>query len=59
MIEKLTRSIEAARVRNVEARLMDAEALEFGNGQFDVVTCAFVLFFFPDRMRALSEFARG
>jgi O-methyltransferase / aklanonic acid methyltransferase len=58
MIAKLTRSIDSAGVRNVQARLMDAQDLKFGDGEFDVVTCALVVFFFSDRVRALSELGR-
>ena len=58
MVNNLNRAIEASAVRNANARLMDAEALEFADDSFDVVTCAFAVFFFPDRVGALLEFAR-
>jgi ubiquinone/menaquinone biosynthesis C-methylase UbiE len=37
---------------------MDAERLGFASSSFDVVTCAFSLFQFPDMQRALLEMAR-
>jgi ubiquinone/menaquinone biosynthesis C-methylase UbiE len=43
---------------NAEARQMDAEHLDFGDGSFDVVTCGFSLQFFPALDRALAEFRR-
>jgi len=58
MIEVLNRSIDAARLRHVQVQLMDAEALTFDGRSFDAVTCGFAVFHFPDRVRALAEFAR-
>ena len=43
---------------NVELRQMDAERLEFHDGTFDVVTCAFSVNFFPDMEVALGEMHR-
>jgi ubiquinone/menaquinone biosynthesis C-methylase UbiE len=37
---------------------MDVDALTFADRSFDVITCGFGLFFFPDRMHALTELAR-
>jgi ubiquinone/menaquinone biosynthesis C-methylase UbiE len=42
----------------VELRVMDAERLDFAAGTFDVVTCAFAVFFLPDPDRAAAEFHR-
>lgn len=58
MVDVLDRSIDSAGLRHVEVQLMDAEALTFAHGSFDAVTCAFAVFHFPDRMRALAGFAR-
>jgi ubiquinone/menaquinone biosynthesis C-methylase UbiE len=52
---------EAARrgLSQVDVRIADAEDLaEFADGRFDVVTCAFAVFFLPHPARALDEFAR-
>jgi ubiquinone/menaquinone biosynthesis C-methylase UbiE len=43
---------------NVELRKMDAEHLEFHDQTFDVVTCAFSLYFFPNMETALHEMHR-
>jgi len=45
-------------LHNVELRKMDAEHLEFPDQTFDVVTCAFALFLFPDMEAALREMYR-
>jgi O-methyltransferase/aklanonic acid methyltransferase len=58
MIEVLNRSMDAAGLDHVQVHLMDAEALTFENHSFDAVTCGFAVFHFPDRVRALAEFAR-
>jgi len=51
-------AVEAARVRGLEARVADIQALPFADGEFDVVTCNHVLYHVPDRDRALAECAR-
>jgi ubiquinone/menaquinone biosynthesis C-methylase UbiE len=43
---------------NVELRKMDAEHLEFHDQAFDLVACAFSLFFFPNMEAALREMYR-
>ena len=43
---------------NIETRRMDAEKLDFGDAAFDVVTCAFSLFFFHAMDVALREMQR-
>lgn len=43
---------------SVLLRQMTAEHLDFENNTFDVVFCAFALYFFPDLSAALSEFKR-
>ncbi len=42
----------------VEFRQMDAEALEFDDGTFDVVLCGFGVFFPPDVVRGMREMHR-
>jgi O-methyltransferase / aklanonic acid methyltransferase len=43
---------------NIKLQKMDAEHLEFPDQTFDVVTCAFALFLFPDMEGALREMYR-
>jgi O-methyltransferase/aklanonic acid methyltransferase len=52
------RAVREAGLTNVELRKMDAEHLEFPSQTFDVVTCAFALFLFPDMEAALREMYR-
>lgn len=39
-------------------QVMDAEQLDFADATFDRVLCGFGIMFFPDQLRALSEFRR-
>ena len=55
MIEETKREIQAP---NVSLFCMDAEHLAFEDHSFDIVTCGFALFFFPDTKKALQEFRR-
>ncbi|MBS0625178.1 MAG: methyltransferase domain-containing protein [Verrucomicrobia bacterium] len=52
--------VKAARMRMPHAELhqMDAEKLIFADSSFDLVFCAFALFFMPHLSVALSEFKR-
>jgi O-methyltransferase/aklanonic acid methyltransferase len=52
------RVVAASGLANVELRRMDAEHLEFTDKSFDVVTCAFALFMFPDVEASLGEMYR-
>jgi ubiquinone/menaquinone biosynthesis C-methylase UbiE len=58
MVARMKNVIEANRLVNAKGLLADAEQLPFENGYFDAVLCGFGIFFFPDPMRALTEFAR-
>ncbi len=58
ILEEAGRQVAAAGLANVELRRMDAEHLEFPDASFDVVTCAFALFMFPDMEAALREMYR-
>ncbi len=51
-------ALRAAGTSHIELCKMDAECLEFPDNSFDVVTCAFGLFFFPDMEAALREIYR-
>lgn len=48
----------ARRVRGVEWKVGDAHALPFGQGQFDVVVCNFLLLWARDPARVLKEMTR-
>lgn len=55
----LSREAAAERgITNATFRQMDAEHLDLPDASFDVVTCAFSLFQFPDMHRALAEMGR-
>jgi ubiquinone/menaquinone biosynthesis C-methylase UbiE len=48
----------ARRGMSANALVMDAEHLHFADSTFDRVLCGFGIMFFPDQLRALSEFRR-
>lgn len=54
-----TRALAAARgLSNLEARVMDVEALDFPSRRFDAVTCRIAPHHFLDFPRAIGEMAR-
>jgi ubiquinone/menaquinone biosynthesis C-methylase UbiE len=58
ILKEAERVVRADGLTNVELRKMDAEHLEFPDHAFDVVTCGFALFLFPDMEAALREMYR-
>jgi ubiquinone/menaquinone biosynthesis C-methylase UbiE len=58
MLAEAERASRAVGLANFELHKMDAERLEFPDDSFDVVTCAFSLFFFPAMDVALREMHR-
>ena len=58
ILKETERLVRADGLTNVELRKMDAEHLEFPDHAFDVVTCGFALFLFPDMEAALREMYR-
>lgn len=50
--------IAARALPNVEARVMDGQALDLPDGSFDAVFSMFGVFMFPDWRRGLAEMAR-
>jgi ubiquinone/menaquinone biosynthesis C-methylase UbiE len=58
MVARMEQVIDSNRLANAQAMVADGEQLPFENGYFDAVLCGFGLFFFPDPLRALTEFAR-
>lgn len=58
MLEQAEDAARAIGLDNFELYKMDAEHLEFRDEIFDIVTCAFSLFFFPAMDTALREMYR-
>ncbi len=58
MISKAQFNASKHGLDNVDFHLMDASNLEFRSNYFDVITCAFGLFFLPDMSAALAQWLR-
>ncbi len=58
ILQEAKGAAHTAGLTNVELRKMDAENLEFPDQTFDVVTCAFSIFLFPNMEAALHEMYR-
>jgi ubiquinone/menaquinone biosynthesis C-methylase UbiE len=58
MIEQLTQRARAAGLGNIDGRVMDGLALEFGNDTFDVTASLNGISLFPDLDRGLREAVR-
>lgn len=58
MLKQAEQLVQTYKLYNVELLQMDAEHLVFANNTFDVVTCGFGLFLFPDIEAALREMFR-
>ena len=58
ILAEAQRAAQAEGLTNVELRRMDAEHLDLPDQAFDLVTCAFALFLFPDVEAALREMYR-
>lgn len=58
MLRETENAARQVGLENCELRKMDAEHLEFRDGIFDAVTCAFALFFFAELGDALREMRR-
>ncbi len=58
MLAQADAAVRAAGLSNVQLGRMDAESLELPNDSFDIVTCAFSVFFFPSIDTALREMYR-
>ena len=55
---RITNAEIAQRGMSGQVQVMDAEHLDFEDATFDRVLCGFGVMFFPDQLRALSEFRR-
>ncbi len=59
ILDKARARVAKAKLPNVEAlKVMDAEALQFGEGAFDAVVAQYVVTAVPNPEKALDEFAR-
>lgn len=58
MLAKAQFNCDKHALDNVDLHLMDAEQLVFRSNYFDVITCAFGLFFLPDMAAALQQWRR-
>jgi ubiquinone/menaquinone biosynthesis C-methylase UbiE len=59
MIALATRNVSAAGHANVEARVMDGEALDVEPGSFDAVVCRHGLMLFRDALKSLQSMRRA
>ena len=57
-IDQSERMVEIQRSRGIDAKVGDAQALPFGDREFDVAVAAWMLFHVPDVEGALAELAR-
>jgi SAM-dependent methyltransferase len=57
-IDQSERMVGLARARGVDARVGDVQELDFGEGEFDCVLAAWMLYHVPDVARGLAEIAR-
>ena len=58
MVRETTADLERRNIPNASVQIMDAEQLDFTNGEFDAVLCGFGVMFFPRLNQALAEFRR-
>lgn len=58
MVELLKRKAREQSLANLDARVMDGNALELADGTFDVACSQWGIMLFPDRSKALREMAR-
>jgi ubiquinone/menaquinone biosynthesis C-methylase UbiE len=58
MLAKAQRNVAKHALSNVDFHLMDAEQLEFRSNYFDLISCAFGVFFFTDTAQALRSWLR-
>ena len=58
MLAKAQRNVSKHALDNVDFHVMDAEELEFRSNYFDLISCAFGVFFFTDAQHALKSWLR-
>ena len=59
MLKQARKKIEAAHLTNIELLEGDGEHLSFAEQSFDVVICAFGIFFLPKMLTGLREWKRA
>lgn len=58
MIEQLQHRIQSAGLKNLDARVMDMESLDFPDESFDAITARWAFMFAPDAVGAIAESRR-
>lgn len=58
MIRETAAKVKEQNFSNAELKVMDGEMMDFEDNLFDLVTCGFAIFFFPDLQKVLAEFKR-
>ena len=58
MLEQARQKFNKTDFNNIDFHIMDAENLEYGENEFDVITCSYGLFFIPDMHKALKSWLR-
>ena len=58
MLHRAAAEAQGLRLVNLDLRVMDAEQLDFEDGAFDAVFCAFAFSSFPNKTRVIAEFRR-
>jgi len=58
MLHKAQRNVAKHALANIDLHVMDAEELEFRSNDFDLISCAFGLFFFRDVQQAVRDWQR-
>jgi len=58
MLSKARQNIEKHALNNIDIHIMDAEGLAFKSNYFDLITCGFGLFFFPQAKMAVDKWPR-
>jgi ubiquinone/menaquinone biosynthesis C-methylase UbiE len=58
MVERLNARADGEKLANLEAQVMDGQALQLDDNTFDVSASQFGIMLFPDRQRGLRELAR-
>lgn len=58
MLNRLAKSIEKLKLKNIQLKKMDAEQLEFDNEQFDYLFCGFGVFLFSNILEVFNEIYR-
>ena len=58
MLKKAQEKVDSLRMENVILKVMDASALDFGDGEFDATLATYVISAVPDPVAALREMRR-